>query len=256
MEVLPTILEYGLTGLAAIIVLLAYRLLQQQNSKDEPHSAMLRTIKGFMALGIVLALISAGSNYIELSKQGQREQVKGKLAEVRDSLSALRETTSEERRALNRLIADYFSSALRQGEEKVEAVPSSMADRAECTLVRRAVFKHMRDYDASREVLQNALNHFVRDRGFSRLQNCAGEIVADFDRLRTMRLRWLEDEAIPALDSAMANASPVTQQQLSAKVPLPDEFVIDEDLLGTPTVKVKDMTSLEAEVDLLKRSMD
>jgi hypothetical protein len=79
MSALPAILEYGLTGLAAIIVFLAYRLLQQESETEAPRPAMLQTIKAFMALGVVLAVVSAASNYIEL-----RSASGAQLAAVRD----------------------------------------------------------------------------------------------------------------------------------------------------------------------------
>ena len=257
MSELPAILEYGLTGLAAIIVFLAYRLLLHESKAENPRAAMLRTIKAFMALGVVLAVISAASNYIETTSasESRRTAVRDSLDAARDSLQTVRQTTAAERRALNRLVANHFASRLRRGEGKLAEVPASARDTVRCTLLRRAVFRNMRTFEADATILQNALTHFVEDRDYPELQSCAQELTRDFPQLMAMRLKWLEGEAMPALRAAQDQQSPFVQEQSSATVPLPEAFMIDRAGFERPTVTVTDMTTLRAEVRLLEEAL-
>jgi hypothetical protein len=257
MSALPAILEYGLTGLAAIIVFLAYRLLQQESETEAPRPAMLQTIKAFMALGVVLAVVSAASNYIELrsASGAQLAAVRDSLASARDSLQTVRQTTAAERRALNRLVANHLASHLRRGEDKVAAVPASARDTVRCTLLRRAVFQNMRTFEADAGILQHALTHFVEDRGYPELRACAQELTRDVPHLAAMRLKWLEGEAMPALRAAQDQQPPFVQQEPSATVFLPEAFVIDRTDFERPTVTVTDMTTLQAEVRLLEEAL-
>lgn len=62
---LPNILKYGVVGLSAIVFLLAYSLLKTQNNRPRPSAPMLTTIKSFMWIALVFALVSAISTFAE-----------------------------------------------------------------------------------------------------------------------------------------------------------------------------------------------
>lgn len=277
MSALPAILEYGLTGLAAIIVFLAYRLLLRESRTEDPRSAMLRTIKVFMVLGIVLAIVSAASNYVKMTSasgsqlaavrdslerarnsmasKSRLAAVHDSLERVRDSLQTVQRTTAAERRALNRLVTNHFTSTLRRGEDKVEELPASARDTVRCTLLRRSVFQNMRAFEADAAILRNALTHFVEDRNYPELRFCAQGVLDDFPRLMAMRLKWLEGEAMPALRAAQDQQSPFVQREPSAEVLLPDPFKINDEAFQHPEVTVTDMPKLRAEVRLLEEAL-
>ncbi|WP_247237387.1 hypothetical protein [Telluribacter sp. SYSU D00476] len=54
---LPNFLKYGLIGLGAIVLVLAYFLLRSEQNKRSRKSSTINGIYAFMALGVVLMLI-------------------------------------------------------------------------------------------------------------------------------------------------------------------------------------------------------
>lgn len=58
LEAFPEILRYGVTGLSALVFYFTFLLLKQQNAKKTPDTSMLQTIKYFMGIAVILAVIS------------------------------------------------------------------------------------------------------------------------------------------------------------------------------------------------------
>ena len=332
MSALPAILKFGLTGLAAIVVLLSYQLLvRQKNGRDRPNSTMLRNIKAFMTLGIILAIVSGVFNAVELfgnlkhqrqlaEKDGEIAQLKAaagsgtkvgdlerQLAESRSEVNRLTHTagsdqqvrelgqqlaavTAEldrlrsgtvdrkefdevgsqlaaaerklasvdasrtaERATLFRLLADRLESDFgSKGRGKVSQVAEAQQPDAWCTLLRRAVFRHLRTLEADPEIVRGTLSHLTV-RGFEELAPCVDKVAGDLHGLKVARLRWLQQSAIPALQEAELAERPQQQSQTSVAVPLPKEFrFLDPQSFGEPTEVVSDMISLEQEVSWLK----
>ena len=77
MQSFVPILEYGLTGLAAILAFLAYRLLLKESGMESPRGKMLAAIKSFMILAMVLAILSGASSVVETFYSGatQKEEI-------------------------------------------------------------------------------------------------------------------------------------------------------------------------------------
>jgi TolA-binding protein len=311
---IPAILKFGLPGLAAIVVFLAYKLLLDQSKKERPNRSIIETIKAFMALGIVLAIISAISSATELITSLKQEeslsQLRSKLSAADGEIRQLRETTGSQqttaqleqkllaaeaeidhlkqtsvgqrevarleseldearkgqqeaaqrgatqRDALDRIVADAFEQVFAESAGKMGSVPPSEQAKVRGSLLRRAVFINILTFQADGDILRSALQHLV-SRGFPDLKAAAEEVVRDLPNLKVLKLRWLQDVAIPELNKAIdkASRSPM-QAAVQAKIPLPREFVVlDVAEFGQPSITLTDMVKLQQELDLLKKSV-
>ena len=64
MDSLFAALRYGSLGLSAILAVLAFRLLQTEQKVEKPRPALLRAIRSFFIVALVLALIGAGTELL------------------------------------------------------------------------------------------------------------------------------------------------------------------------------------------------
>lgn len=250
-EGVSEILSYGLTGLAAIITILAYRLLAHQNKKDDPNPSMLTTIRFFMILGIILAVLSGISGVVESTTNS-----KVKALEMQLQLS---EVTAKERRdTLARMVASKLGSVYRRAEGKSRAIDYQEEIAAvHEKLLRQAVFFHLLSFNADAEVLEKALRILV-SRGHRDAEHHISTIVKDLPKLTAIKLRWLEDDALPALqrDIEHLKARPMVQRSPAASVILPRElWLMNHEKGDEPTTTVMDINELKKEVALLKMKL-
>lgn len=75
-EQLPEILKYGFIGLSAIVLILTFYLLKQQNARATPDKSMLKAIKFFMGLSLILSIIYFIDARLSPNNQMHVEQVK------------------------------------------------------------------------------------------------------------------------------------------------------------------------------------
>lgn len=59
------ILKLGLPGLVFLLSMLSYRLLSKEQDKKMPSTAILRSIKGFMQINVVLAIMTLSSPVVD-----------------------------------------------------------------------------------------------------------------------------------------------------------------------------------------------
>jgi hypothetical protein len=64
MDSLFAALRYGSLGLSAILAVLAYRLLQNEQRVEKPRSGLLKAIRTFLVFALVLALVGAVTEII------------------------------------------------------------------------------------------------------------------------------------------------------------------------------------------------
>lgn len=90
------ILRVGLAGLVFLLLAMAYRMLSQEQKKQEPSDSIIRTIKTYLWQSIIVAVIVGGFNIAEIVLTNRNaETVPLPLVEVcRDSLSRLETTAS------------------------------------------------------------------------------------------------------------------------------------------------------------------
>lgn len=265
----PAILQYGLTGLAAIIVFLAYRLLAAQTTKTKPNNSILKTIKFFMVLSIVLVVLSGTSSAVELlikNQNGDAKTVDAKLEAAQQEIERLKGelanrelAAQQEQRTLDRLVANRLEAAITQYdlEEKQEAAGPARANSVPAILLKRAVFREMFTFGADKATLERALNRLA-DRGLTGLQEATGPVLGDFANLMKLRLRWLKDRAIPILqeDIDYLRTHPTQCRPAGVFVPVPNELLIfDPKPDEEPMEMVDDMETVLAEIKLLEEKL-
>ena len=122
--------------------------------------------------------------------------------------------------------------------------------------LRKAVFLRLLSFQADITILKDSLESLTK-RGHSFVAIHITRILGELPRIKSEKLRWLEDQAIPALrrDIEDVQNSPV-QRGASASVILPKiAWILDHDNDDEPKETVYDMQLLEEEVSLLKETI-
>jgi len=321
MPAMAPLLQYGLTGLAAILAYLSYQLLVKESDTKSPRRAMLGAIKSFSVLALLLALVSACSNAFdtfygsslhdkisELEKKLSHKDIEIEKLRSKDSsantiramkteldsakteitrlttnsingeeLSSLRAQLEEanrtnelaklqadaQMRINTRLIASRLLSDLsttRTGAKTMIVADKSLdptvtdETQAHFRLLERAVFKHVADFEGNADMLSRALA-ILEKQGRAEVAGNADKLVRELPRLVTMRLRWLEDKAIPALraDIELLSSRPLEQRDPIASVPIPEALWLFNHSKGMePTEPVDDIAKLESDLNVLR----
>jgi hypothetical protein len=221
----------------------------QINARQAIYIALITAVAG-----IVGALIQG---YFSSGKiQGLTEQLKSSDSKVEDLKGELAGPSASvvERDALYRLTADRLEGDLELtagkggGGQGAELAPTELQYR----VLRRAIFLNLDVLRANPTILENTLETLVA-RGRPWVENQRARIVAEFPAIKSARLRWLQDVAIPELQRARSAAGQMSQSVPSAKVALPPEvWILDAAAGEEPTVTVTSLSVLNDEVALLK----
>lgn len=204
-------LEYGLPGLAAVVLVLGYLLLRAESKKQDPSAAILRSTNIFMAFAVLLLVAS------------------GLLGTTTNATSADADTACRRAMAYTATsVANSIESQMLQIDGKIRALPDYPGlDEKEVAyrLLRRGVFRDMMLFSADRTLLQETLDELVRRNRIT--EGMAGRLLAELPQLKTLRLQWLTETAIPMVERATAQLrdSPI-QAIPGADVPLPKEVNI------------------------------
>lgn len=78
------ILKLGLPGLVFLLALLSYRLLAKEQQKDKPDRTILKYIKSYMYVNILLAILTASAPFLESTRTAGEEKcfiVEARLSE-------------------------------------------------------------------------------------------------------------------------------------------------------------------------------
>src|SRR5262249_25995909 len=155
---------------------------RQQSEKERADRSILGTIRTYMYISIVLATIALASNTIDIIAKPQKLLVQ-----------------ADEQKALDRLVADRIESSLAESSGK-DHMSIGTLDNNEFLYrrLRKAVFLNIRSFQANDEILKGGLTTLTK-RGYQIKEEMIGRLVAEMPELKAIKLRWLEDEAIPAL---------------------------------------------------------
>lgn len=235
-------------------------------NSQEPQAVQIARL-GFRQ-AIVVTVITAGAAIVGALIQTGRlqgqihtrdEQLQSRTAEVRTLQGQLAgaSTSVDEKEALYRLTADRLESDLNLTADK--GGPAAGPGLAETELnfrrLRHAVFFNMTTLQGSQPILEGTLTRLAA-RGRPWVAPVKDKLVAGFPDLKALRLRWLQDAAIPALQRAIAQRSPMQQSLPSATVAVPHEvWILDHPAGSEPTATVSSLDDLNEEVDLLKRTL-
>ncbi len=165
MNALPAILKYGLPGLAAIIVFLAYQLLLSQSKKKSPNRSILQTIKVFMALGVVLAIISAIGSVTELmtnvKHQKSLDDLRSRLQVAQQENEHLKKAQGSEEKVVQ------LRQELENAKARVKQLQEASVSQQEATQLRADLAeaqKSLQAVERTAATQRAALDRHVADR--------------------------------------------------------------------------------------------
>ena len=240
-EFFPAILKFGITGLSAIVFLFAYFLLKTQNKKDKPNANMLKTIKSFMWIALVFAILSAVSSFVDgyyIKKAINSDIEKNSRTDVltdiaTEEISSTYDETDEyhsldnghlTKGQTNEIIDNddlsddstlFFNEAMSDNEYKYRALKQS-------------IFKNIYYLGADKTILDSVMIRLsLRLKLDKEVQE---RIKAVFPDLLVTRFSWIKNEAIPIarkeFDYTSEDDRDVDQDIPTAIIPLPNEVWI------------------------------
>ena len=156
------------------------------------------------------------------------------------------------------LSADYLEESLANTRRKFSiAQQDNATDESEIQYrrLRRAIFFNCWSFQADKAILTESLA-LLDARGYSFIADHKARLLSEFDKIKQLRLRWLEDSAIRelALEQEKMRQSPA-QSAPSAWVLIPKELKVLPDDNEKPGVSVSDMLLLKREAKLIKESL-
>src|SRR6266478_4556280 len=243
LEHFPNLLKYGISGLTVIFAFLTFLLLRQESQKSNPNPGILATVRLFMGVCFLSALVVAAATFFERKTTGPEKT----------------QSDEELKYALARLIAGRLEGSLDETQGKAalvsEAGPVDL-DRDEINYrrYRRAVFLNLLDMQAKQQFLQDGMEMMMK-RGHADAGKVLTRIVNELPDIRTQKLRWLKDEAKPALQKAIEalHSNPMSQSQASAKVALPKiAWILNHKPGEEPTVIVTSLAILDEEIEAIE----
>jgi hypothetical protein len=205
---------------------------------------------------IVVAAITAISGIVIALVQTRGPAKQNDTVSTAPVVRPASETTSTaERLALYRLIADRLEEDLRLTAAKGAARPPDVAEAdIRFRSLRRSIFLNMMTLQADELVLRNSLDTLGK-RGYSWVDEHRARLLAEFPQIKVSRLRFLEDVVMPALRKAIQQHSPVAQSIPTISVPLPEDARVIGLASDEPAVTFSSMADVEDEVRMLKESL-
>ena len=94
------ILGYGVIGLGFLLALFAFRLLSNEQKRDEPRKSMIRAIYSFMLFSLLLSVIGFAGEFSKISESEQEQ-----ITKLQDSLTGCEQKGKELEKAHQKKIA-------------------------------------------------------------------------------------------------------------------------------------------------------
>jgi hypothetical protein len=288
----PDWLKYGFIGLVAIVILLFYFTIKPliKNEKNKKFWVFV-----FLGSGLILLILGGISSYFndkmkaenkrqidsvaianldlqkklavytDSSPEGQQlllkmEENKRKFDSLVNINKQLENDISKNKDVISELILYNIIPAL-ESDLRVTSGKGQYAPQIEdinYKRLRRAIFLNFMIFNADINILKQTLNIYnEQTKEFS--PEDINKIISDFSNLMRVRLTWLKQEAIPALEADIRHLEehPMEQRAASAIVKLPKEAIIFEvsNDLGSNTVMINNITILEKEKNLLMKKL-
>ncbi len=288
----PDWLKYGFIGLVAIVNFLFYFIIKPL-IKNEPNKKFW-TIT-FLIASLVLLIFGGISSYfsdkMKFDNKRNVDSVEVSNMDLQKKLAIYTDRSPEGdslklRMEANKVKYDSLSDINKQLEQNVSIQQDIISDLVMNTIIqsletdlvatsgksqiknkiedvdfkrmRRAVFLNFLSFNADPNILRRTLITYRKQNAEPSL-NDINRIISDLPNLMRVRLKWLKQEAIPALeaDIKFLEESPITQRSAFASVKLPPEAIIlevSEDNGGNKET-VEDLTALKKERDLLIKTL-
>lgn len=219
--------------------------------KDKIENNVTIWLLGTLLTGFMAGMASYGS----IQKIGKLKVITIAEYDTLTKNSGLNTNRLPQQKALNRLVSKRFENALRVTSGKVGATKEEN-DEIQFKRLRKAVFQQMLSFQANTQILKNALET-LESRGFKNVSVHKSRLLREMPHLKSERLRWLEDKAIPALQKSI---EPIQRSFLQsvpkANVPLPKiAWILDHKNGEISDEIVTNMSLLEEEVSVLKEAI-
>lgn len=252
-EFIPNALQYGISGLSAIVFLLAYNMLQVQNKREEPNPAMLKTIKSFMMVALIFSILAASSSFIE-AYFGSGDEA-GALYKKSLVLNATNSLSFQVKDSQQRHKFDNGSVSKSVGSFDTDAITEQMSeDEFNFRVLRLAVFNSISAFGGQKDILEESLEN-LELRRFSFTKGQINRVLAELETLIGLRYAWLDRTAIDQANNELTRPS-ASQVMRTASIALPENVWIFSDypLGNTPAIVVnfETLEALKSELELLK----
>ena len=93
-EIIVSLVSYGVVGLGGLLAYFSYSLLRKEQSKDEPRTQVLSSIKFYLGFSFALCLTGLASEYMK-SDDEDLSQIKNQIFEKEKEIVMLRDRLSE-----------------------------------------------------------------------------------------------------------------------------------------------------------------
>jgi hypothetical protein len=197
---------------------------------------------------VAVALIAALSGIVGAALQA-------KLGSSASSQSKLEATSSSEheKKALYKFMTDYLESEV--GLTSAKGGTENPDDEIRYKRLFQAGFLTTGVMQADAGIWETTLNNLA-NRGYPWVTEYVPRLKAEYPKIKQLKLRWLEDKAIPQLQHEIETRPIGVQSLPSAPVTLPKEvWILQNQSNPPPAVPVSDMVSLKEEVELLKSNL-
>ncbi len=257
-------LDYGVLGLSAIILILSFVLLSREQKRDVFRPEVEKAIRRYMMLALAFAAIGLVSTVLEGVFVKPAKQEKQEIENQMDILSGMVAKRVEANMNISEnpiLTEDIVVPPLpitpetisdnvgnRNGDSINVDIPVIPDSIIEYNKLKKSVFLSIYDFSANKELFEKAVNKLAKEN--KDVAHHKNKIINDYDEIADMKIEWLEQEAIPAMEQATKSLSKEEQKSKRLIIDLPTSLVVPTD--KTNKTIVSDLDAMKKELNLLK----
>jgi hypothetical protein len=287
----PDWLKYGFTGLVAIFGILMYFIIKPltQSQENKKFWIILFVLISFILLGTG-GFYVYNNDRLNNSSGKTIDSLNYKVSELQEKIKILNGTTPEienlrlkiatNKSVLDSLLqinTDLEKSTKEQSDFITDLVSNSILESLEndwritsnkqlfnnsikdldFKRLQRVVFLNFLKFNADKTILQQSLLALHKTSGEIATSDI-NRILSNFNNLMQLKLKWLNNSAIPAMNEAFEyiEKHPQIQSGPSATIKLPKEiWIIQSDTENDHTVTFTDIVDLKKEKRLIEQRL-
>lgn len=254
-------LDYGVLGLSAIILILSFVLLSREQQREVFRPEVEKAIRRYMMLALAFAGVGLVSTIIdgmvvtpakvEKQRQEQRmdllsnmisEEMARRMLEQEGEIPGIKNVAP----LVEPIVVPVEGDSATTDTIPIAEKPKAKPEEERYQKVKESVFLSFYDFRADKDLFEESLDKMSKDH--KEIQEEKEKILGDYDDLATLKKKWLEEKAIPAVEENISKGL----QNPKVIVDLPSE-------LTPPTtvpkkVVVSDLNKLQSELELLKQT--
>lgn len=245
-------LDYGVLGLSAIILILSFVLLSREQKREEFRPEVAKAIRRYMMLALAFAGIGLVSTIVDgvmvrPSKKEKQEQEK-RMDLLSDMISKEMEkkmlvpSSDTGVKSVEPLIETNIDGTMDSVTiEGDEVIPDSIV---EYNNMKKTVFLSIHDFGADKALLSESLDKLEEEH--TEVKRSKEKILKDYNELANLKEKWLEEEAIPAIEKSKSEGN----DNPRVIIELPNELVVSSK--GNNRVEISNLNELKEEVEMLR----